>query len=897
MNEKQQQLTYEKGITTAPSDATCSDNALEDCVGLVYRDGEHRPLQTPVSFATGTPKVLFVHRHASEERYITIQNDVISWGTITSGQYSNGGSLLNVSGSPLVSAIGKVLIINDNNGLRYFLWKGSTYAEYSYDMPEILMDMWLVNDKQLDPHENIIRTITGDQLVDTDTKDIQGYSVTVFSESSDADKYDSWQSKVIGAISERINTLHKFGAFCFPFWIRYGLVLYDGSVTHLSAPILAMPTVLHGAFLSHTNSNGDEEVPTYEPGMTGVSKKFVPTVGFGFLRMQLSQDVVTTLNNWKDIISGIRIYVSEEVKNFELEGTWTFCNNGELDSNETPRILLDSVCRKTWSTSLADVDASSWNKKTMKKMEGDWHDVTTYILPTLKTEDRIRNELISNSTFYQLFEIDVTDLTTNVINAEDVFSSNALSSIKELTTLTTQTQLEADDYFSHTKTKADFIFPYNGRLNISGITRTPFEGFHQFILCESLSEYSFKIVVYIDADGDELKVVHTASNVIDMMGKYFFYPDPRAKKAEIYIKEGNEYKLLYTLTLKEHPGLNGAYYFGTMPNDSDKNLISGLGYYDTCYPASQNSTIPTIVTTPEKLDGIIQTSEVNNPFLFLAKGTFNIGLGRVFAMSTITHALSQGQFGQYPLILFSNSGIWAASLNAEGYFTSVTPLSRETALESNPCVTQTDNAVLFASVKGLMRIGDGGVVCLSEQLRDIAPFLKTAFMVYDHKHSLIWIIGASSQNGQTCYIYNLKTGTFTKHNRTQQQFISSVNLYPDNLICVNNGLLSFDMIPNEDSDNTTYNATIKTRPMKLENALALKSILGMQHIKSLSAGASMTLKIEASNNLDNWVELKSLRGMPWKYYKFTYTFTNLKAIDSFAGTLLITQERRNQKLR
>jgi hypothetical protein len=64
---------------------------------------------------------------------------------------------------------------------------------------------------------------------------------------------------------------------------------------------------------------------------------------------------------------------------------------------------------------------------------------------------------------------------------------------------------------------------------------------------------------------------------------------------------------------------------------------------------------------------------------------------------------------------------------------------------------------------------------------------------------------------------------------------------------------------------------------------------------------TLALHIYASNNLDNtpdsWVELHSLRGTPWKYYKFKFNFANMKATDRFAGTMLITQERRTNKLR
>jgi hypothetical protein len=58
-----------------------------------------------------------------------------------------------------------------------------------------------------------------------------------------------------------------------------------------------------------------------------------------------------------------------------------------------------------------------------------------------------------------------------------------------------------------------------------------------------------------------------------------------------------------------------------------------------------------------------------------------------------------------------------------------------------------------------------------------------------------------------------------------------------------------------------------------------------------------SLRIFASNNMDHWAELPSLRGMPWKYYKFIFGFSGLKAIDRFSGTMLITQERRTNKMR
>lgn len=917
MNEKRQQLTFDKGITNVPSDAICSDNELAECVGMTYEYGEHKPIQNPALFASSVPNLVFIHRHNGAERYITLSDGYLKWGTIVDGEYTHVANLKAVSGNVHVTSTGKILVVNDNNGLDYFLWKGNAYNEYSSALPEILIDLWLEDNKQLDsydPYQNPTHIITVQDLASVTYDN----NLAKFDLPSEKEKHDALQNAIIGAVSEKINTLHKLGAFCSPFWIRYGIVLYDGTVTHLSVPILAMPTVLRGAYFDHTNDGGDDEVTTQRPPGSGISYKFKPNVGFGFLRAQLNASAVATLNEWRDLISAIRIYVSDEVKSYDMEGVWRFYNN--VDDTDGPAVLLDNVCRREWPNSLIASPASSWHKYTAKNpIDSQTNQIvganaTAYIIPAYKAEDEFKKDLINQSVFYELLDIDIADISTSVVNIEDKIGKDALPN------LTTKTQLKEDDYFSHARIKADNIYSYNGRLTISGITRTPFEGVHQFMLCESLAAYKYTIRVYIDANGEEVVASHYIKSSKSMQGKYFYYPDPRAKRAEIYqegIDENNQtaWRLIYSITLREHPSLHGAYWFGDLPNENDKEYIQNLGYYDSCYPAGTVTSLPALSQTVERLNGQIQVSEVDNPFLFLAKGTYYLNVGKIVGLSVNTKALSEGQHGQYPLLVFTSEGVWALSVNKEGYYEAQDPISREVVNGGKPCIVQTDNSVYFASAKGLMRVDGSSVVCVSEQNKDIAKVLKNAFVAYDYKRSLLWIIGSAPTSGtQKCYVYNMKTGTFSTYERQQPYLTSMVNFYPDTLLCDASGNVhSLLDTPEEDEDTNTYAAVIETRPMKLENALALKSILEARHIMRLNRyevtqtidGAQVTtpqrgtmaFQIFASNNLDSWVEIKSTHGMPWKYYKFKYTFAGLKAIDRFAGTVLTTQERRNLRMR
>jgi hypothetical protein len=425
------------------------------------------------------------------------------------------------------------------------------------------------------------------------------------------------------------------------------------------------------------------------------------------------------------------------------------------------------------------------------------------------------------------------------------------------------------------------------------------------------SPSSYTAIVTIGTDGGDIVVSNTFSTM-QKQGIYFYYPDSRAK--HVVIKKGGTQILNTGLT--EHPNLNGAYYFAGVSPSMDE-------------PTSASGNIPTVTqgTPTEMLANYVITSEVNNPFVFRAAGYFKVGTGKILGMSSITQALSEGQFGQFPLLVFSESGIWALSVASTGYYDSIHPISRE--VSNDPaCLIQTDGAVFFTSDKGLMVVVGSQVKCVSEQLsgKDISfkvnnveqtaqlgnfqDYLKNCFIAYDYRDSLLWIFNGSSRY---CYVYSIKSGTFGKYDFGSSSIITNVvNDYPDYLLQSGDKLYSLTGRPNVNLDYAStnpnvynrYTGKIITRPMKLENALALKSIMQMKHIHEIpglnKTGVSyptLTLRMFGSNNLTDWVELASLRGTPWKYYRFYYSFTNLIATDRFAGTVLVTQERRIDKIR
>ena len=97
----------------------------------------------------------------------------------------------------------------------------------------------------------------------------------------------------------------------------------------------------------------------------------------------------------------------------------------------------------------------------------------------------------------------------------------------------------------------------------------------------------------------------------------------------------------------------------------------------------------------------IQASELDNPLYFPAKNSYRVGNGKILGMATNSIALSQGQFGQFPIFCFTSEGTWAMSIgNGDVLIETITPLNREVC-NSPASITMIDGGTVFSTSKGL----------------------------------------------------------------------------------------------------------------------------------------------------------------------------------------------------
>ena len=284
-----------------------------------------------------------------------------------------------------------------------------------------------------------------------------------------------------------------------------------------------------------------------------------------------------------------------------------------------------------------------------------------------------------------------------------------------------------------------------------------------------------------------------------------FCPDERARKVEIkeiQIHDSQDFGYTEVVTgskvfaMKNHSFLPCSYFYGG-PNTLH-DLVSGK---------NESLSMGIDSLTDNQADKLF-VSEINNPLVFPIKYRYSFPY-EVIGTAIATAEMSTGQFGQFPLYVFTGGGIWAMEVNSEGDFVTNKPLSRFIAL-SNKGIQSIDNAVVFPTEKGLMAISGSQVTELSPNMlgkhysleESVAPtilkwqegdnydvlpsitdeygnfmsFLKTADIVYDYIGNRLILFNSSSS-----YAYLLYMKSSTWHKITLPDgcsFMTSLNSYP-----------------------------------------------------------------------------------------------------------------------
>lgn len=426
-----------------------------------------------------------------------------------------------------------------------------------------------------------------------------GYSNPTRLDTEDINYYNDAYYNAFFQLQEKAWKRHYFIQ---PILIRYALTLYDGSRIFSSAPVMvSLPSPIQPYQMSIRLKNSNNLCLGSHEGQI--------IAGNYSLKYYIHQ---FNLDNWKDIVRSIDFFVSPEATIFEPDQKQQGLKFTikRTEENETLSFLLKG-------------DISFLDLKEIKK------------------------RYLQDSLFYKIATIeDWSDWKEG--------ESYAIEN-KIRPDLLVHEEVLSPDNTTLLSTGAHVSYIHNKRLHIANLKKKLFPGFPLSLFnvgnknAETVDAY---ICTYLKTERGECKVVWQGKSnyFFNQLSPLISYPDSNAYKMEIVVKsENTRYKGSFLLTASEYE--NRADYLN--------ETLSAISLENDSLPASTPLDIPLSENDTYTQPNILRVSELENPFIFPSEQTYTISNGEITGIATITAALSEGQFGEFPLYVFTEEGIWA----------------------------------------------------------------------------------------------------------------------------------------------------------------------------------------------------------------------------------------------
>ena len=738
-----------KGISRAGADSLCEDGAMNEVVGLEYKDGSYVPYSGNV-LDKGVPnwaKGIYIHKTSTDTNVIVRTDSGLLWMKEelfnTTEDIGDEGewNVLYEGEVKDVEFIKNIICISTPEKLLYMLFQEGEYKDWTVDKEEL-------------PHINFRVDIgIGGK------KDALGIKRSVY---YDNFPEDGIKDALIATLIAAKGRATEEGGLTGYFLVCAAYRLKTGEYVKASNPVLMCRPMHKEKDKFYNELNDSNEFTLYLNDSITQSKIFTPTINddnvvfftdcdadyftpedFSFLKkMDLNPDGTNTMY-------GNTLYIEESYLNVYRQ---RFASDAEMfypPMGSSARHLFNASTKITKAYYSAAVPTNKLQYKinsniavdeslisglcifVSKEIDPflnlDKKDLIDEAYKTIsvslsdleqvrslhaifKTDDEIANEIKNINNLYLVHEIDYADIKKSD-EWVDVDLKGKLGDA-----LATRETLPISA-FDNTIFKDVEMDTYNSRLHIFNYKEEERCGYNieDFNLYGGYGQYSASgegeyesaciVVDYKTENGTSRVVKHfekpmlTISGVNPIFNQCIAYHRGNATSITIYCQKF----------------LDSSYSVNKYELSKSKN--GGYALYLT------KDLTPTLVTSeynvmelPEQFNDSTykESMRVSDTFLpqtFQYANTYTIGNGRIIGIATLSISLSQDTFGQYPLLVFCTDGIYSMNVDTtgNGVYTNVPPpFSREVCINRNT-ICELDGAVLFASNKGLMIATSQGV--------------------------------------------------------------------------------------------------------------------------------------------------------------------------------------------
>lgn len=752
-----------------------------------------------------------------------------------------------------IKSIGNTLLVLTDKRLEYVLYKNKKYRDLGDHLPE--------------PKIKFEYSLSGNPIAFKTSIDL---NKTDFTESAKIVRSDSYShASLISGVGEASDAYTFYNNRIKPEWqaagrsiqkserafgrltstvaLRYAYRMYDGTTyARHSAPVIIDPfgftkydlNTYIGLYRSHTFTDGS--------GKIIISKAFgtdegVPNVYQSYnLKIKIEE---ANLGDWCDVIQSVDFFTTGEYDLLNLE--------------------LNDISDRTPGS-----DGIYWTKLNMKST----------------TKEQYLDK-ITNASFYRFLSISSKEYKAEEISVTDLedWSPDILA---------TKERLKNDVSGTNDIVTPKGIEVYNKRLLMSGANVKHMDGYYfEPSHVNGSDSYDYRIRYFMNSiNGDDIIVSRDYSIGSGGLGPWLFYPNTRCYKAEVYCKdsvvgEGHDNRWhLTTISMTEHPTLNGAYGFNGINRDWSSGTVT--------------NNIPTETQPYESKSNRLLQSVFENPFVIENEESFTAEL---LGTAVITKPLSTGQFGYANIYVFTSDGLYAMTTESDGSFGNMNPVSQDVAL-SGTTICQLDQAIVFTTKKGVMLLRGSDLKCISEKMNGkhyvldndtktilqgsgnwgnlaqliggaspltFQKFVEKAKTVYDYVSNRLLFFNTDG-TVKYAYVYMLAEDSWHKMSIDNTiSFLGTLNSYPESYITMgmygHPYVYSCSEVDDPDSEERR-SGIIVTRPFtcdaddvrKVINHLMVRGMYGQGHVQYILQGSMDGI---------HWARLGSLRGGSYNMFR------------------------------
>ena len=894
-----------QGLSHSPSDHESLEGELGTCLNLINEDGALHPIHQPVvvDSAITIPDGAIIelihkvtHDNTIHSHYIIRNGNTWYWtekgGNGRENTISLGDFQVNA-----VSAIGNILCFVGDSDTMYAYWDGSSYNVL--DLSEINYTISIYDGNK--DGETVAEL--GDDWNNAFGKDSKGNE-------GEGVPTKKGASIIFNAIDASFNkALEDLGDYYFKY-VSFAVAavrLYDGSYVNISNPFILAPYYIANKFL-------------YEKNWDSTDMRRIYTKCYFH-----KHDVIVALNipdGMEDIIQGIDIFVT--------------AGESFIDTSVAPRVIDNKYNMAHASNYRESIKSAVFNMKSINEVYETIDNSSFYLSASIEA-DKLGKPIKLKRVKQTEISLSLADFKQQAYGGKYSVTYNNRLHIANVETFVRNTYRNKFSEHFH-----DINFPHislNNMLDTEVMT-------NGFLNCDAV----YHICI---SDNAIKKDIYYKGYILYPFQPMLAFPSTMATEMEIYYYNeiySKYYKLKVTLRQSKTLGLSyylnlGNRYTGGLkdntlsggnitPSDvtysrayDDRNLPIYIqhkkynyvekedGSYEWNKDSYTETNLFTEITKDEydkvlgycqnsknikTTQSLIKVSEAENPMVFPAKNSVQVGSSIINALAANTRPISEGQFGEAPLYAFTDEGVWVLMTNQEGTYDARQPANRDIC--SNPKgILQIDDAVLFPTERGIMMQRGRDSECITDVL-DGYPFVFTQIFKNDYQKKLLALGGIPESDTQYirfrtflqkasliydyydnriivfrpdytyAYVYSLKSRMWgTMHN----VFRSTVNSYPESYAINQSGKI-VDVYVKEPSGSVSY--FFCTRPLTLgqENIhkTMFKSII-RGYFRNTAKG-KVGVVLYGSNDLFNWFYIHSsvnqllagMAGSPYKYFRF-----------------------------